>query len=83
MAHYQIEYSKEENGWVPKKCGSDYAYRRVLKSPSFSSIEEAEAWIREVDNDPWIDHEIQGYTGHLMILEDWERDCDEGFFIPF
>lgn len=84
MAHYQIEYSKKEKGWVPKKQGSDYKYRRALKSPSFPTPEEAEEWIREVDTtDPWIDHKIQGYFGHLMLLKEWEEDCDHGVFIDY
>lgn len=80
MARYEIEYSKKENGWVPKKQGSDYKYRRVLKSPSFETIEEAEKWIQNKDPHCWIDHIIQGSLGHLMLLKDWEEDCDNFCF---
>ena len=84
MAHYEVEYSKKENGWIPKKRGSDYKYRRVTKSPSFSTIEETEKWIRETDSDrPWIDHVIGISTGHLMLIEDWKEDCDQGAFIDY
>jgi hypothetical protein len=89
MGHYEIEFSEKENGWVPKKMGSDYGYKRVKNSPALPTIEEAEEWIRtnhksEYSYDrPWIDHTIDGYTGHLMTLDEWKADCDSGGFIDY
>lgn len=87
--HYQIEYSKKDKGWVPKKQGSDYRYSRIPNSLAFAKIEEAAAWIRETYvakttyDTPWIDHVIDGYQGHLMTLEDWKESCDDGGFIDY
>lgn len=89
MSHFEIEFSKQENGWVPKKMGSDYRYRRVQNSPAFPTIEETEEWIRDNYESehsfdrPWIDHTIEGYTGHLMTLGEWKENCDMGGFIDY
>lgn len=84
MAHYRIEYSKKENGWVPKKTGSEYIFRRVSNSPLFSTIEEAEKWIRETDSKAqWVEHQIGDCTGSLMTLKEWEHDCYHGFLIDY
>jgi hypothetical protein len=84
MSHYEIHYSKKDNGWVPKKQTKNYKYIRVANSPAFKTIEETESWVRENDTDrigPWIDHVIEGSSGHLMALDDWKEDCDDGGFI--
>jgi hypothetical protein len=87
--YYQIEFSNKENGWIPKKQGSDYNYRRVPKSPPCDTIEEAELWIaknhipRDRFDRPWIDHKIESFSGHLMTLEEWKQDCDDGGFTDY
>lgn len=89
MSYFQVEFSKKDNGWIPKKQGTDYIYRRVVKSPSFSTIEETENWIREnykpkkyrLDRQPWIVHKIGSYIGHLILIDEWKECCDDGFFI--
>ena len=89
MSYYQIEYSNKESGWVPKKQSATYNYYRMPNSPSFNTIEEAEQYIREnhkpkVSYDtPWIDHVIEKSHGHLMSLEDWKEDCENGAFIDY
>jgi len=84
MSFYQIEYSKKDNGWVTKRRTKSYKYLRVANSPAHSTIEEAEQWIEENDKDrPWIDHKIDGHTGHLMTLEEWKECCDDGGFIDY
>ena len=81
---YQIEYSKKDNGWITKYETKTYKYLRISNSPAHSTIEDAENWIKERDTDhPWIDHKIDGYTGHLMPLQEWKECCDEGGFIDY
>lgn len=50
MSFYQIEYSKKESGWIPKKQGSDYQYRRALKSPSFPTPWPQAGWAFQIAN---------------------------------
>lgn len=84
MSFYQIEYSKEDNGWITKYETKTYKYLRISNSPVHSTIEDAENWIREKDTDhPWIDHVINGYSGHLMPLQEWKECCDVGGFIDY
>ena len=86
---YQIEYSKKDNGWITKYETKTYKYLRISNSPAHSTIEDAENWIKanhkpEYSFDrPWIDHKIDGYTGHLMPLQEWKECCDEGGFIDY
>jgi hypothetical protein len=81
---YQIEYSKKDNGWITKYETKTYKYLRISNSPAHSIIEDAENWIKEYDTDhPWIDHKIDGHTGHLMKLDEWKECCDEGGFIDY
>jgi len=89
MSRFQIGFSTKDNGWVSKKQGSDYKYRRVPNSPSFPTIKYAEKWINENHKSkysfdrPWIDHKIDGCLGHLIPLEEWKECCDEGGFIDY
>lgn len=86
---YQIEYSKKNKGWMAKKEGKYYSYRRVWKSPIFESIEDAEEWIHTNHkskykyDQPWIDHKIDGHRGHLMTIKEWKGCCDDGGFIDY
>lgn len=84
MSFYKIEYSKKDNGWITKYQTKTYKYIRISNSPAHSTIEDAENWIKEKDSDhPWIDHVIDGYSGHLIPLEEWKGCCDAGGFIDY
>ena len=84
MSFYQIEFSKKENGWVTKRGATNYRHIRVPNSPSHTTIEEAEQWIKEHDKDrPWIDHKIGHHSGKLFPLEEWKECCDDGGFIDY
>jgi hypothetical protein len=89
MSFFKVEFSKTDNGWVPKKQTKSFAYTRVANSPSFSSIEETETWIRENHRPkdqfdrPWIDHKIGSFSGNLIPLEEWKQCCDDGGFIDY
>jgi hypothetical protein len=85
---YEVQRIKE--GWVPKYRNNQYNYIRMPKSPTFSTIEEAEEYIREnfipqrEMDQPWIDHKLDKWaSGHLMSLESWKENCDFGGFIDY
>lgn len=86
---YQVEFSKKENGWITKHQNSAYKYVRVSKSPAFSTIELAEQWIKDNHKPaynfdrPWVDHKIDGHSGHLIPLQEWKECCDDGGFIDY
>jgi hypothetical protein len=89
MSRYEIEFSKKDNGWVPKKETPKYDYRRVPNSPSFTTIEEAEKWVNENHKQkdrfdtPWIDHRIGHSRGNLIPLDEWKECCEDGGFIDY
>lgn len=82
---YEVFQMKGDDKWSVRK---QFARNRLTKE-TFETIEKAEHWIyanykKESEYDqPWIDHKIHGYTGHLMTLEEWKESCDQGGFIDY
>lgn len=60
-------------------CSDDRGNRR-LTNDMFATIKDAEDWIKEKYDNPWIDHIIEGSNGHLMDIEAWKESCDGGGF---
>jgi hypothetical protein len=82
---YLIKYSNKHKGWVIEIMSQNYNYTKMPKSPTFTTIEDAENFIRPLHDTYgyWIDHKIENHIGHLVTLEDWKETCDDGGFIDY
>jgi hypothetical protein len=83
--YYEVFRFRKDIRWSVRKEFS----RNRLTQETFPTIEEAESWIRENHKPeyhfdrPWINHVIDGSYGHLMLLDVWKEDCDQGGFIDY
>ena len=68
-----------DNGWSVK----EQLKEEKIVSTVFDTIEAAENWCRETYKDCWIDHMVDGYSGHLMEINEWKECCDDGGFIDY
>lgn len=84
MTFYLLKLLKNET-WQIFRETKNYKYIGVTKE-RFPTHEHATKWIYENCNEkcrPWIDHEIDGYHGHLMTLDAWKSQCNDGCLIDY